>query len=77
MELDAGLIEKRTPAFAYALAQGHAKAPIRIVERGLRATSHSAMPRHVAPPGKGVGKIHWHAHGTLGEPRSSAKGSSD
>lgn len=36
-ELDAGLIEKCTPALAYALAQGHAKAPIRIVERELRA----------------------------------------
>ena len=43
MELDAGLIEKRTPAFAYALAQGHAKAPIRIVERELRA-AHRIPP---------------------------------
>lgn len=43
VELEAGLIEKCTPALAYALAQGHAKAPIRIVERELRA-AHRIPP---------------------------------
>jgi hypothetical protein len=43
VELDAGLIEKCTPAFAYAVARGYAKAPIRIVEQELRA-AHRIPP---------------------------------
>lgn len=37
MELQAGLISGATPALAYALAQGHAKSPIRSVEEDLHA----------------------------------------
>ena len=49
VELEAGLIEKCTPALAYALAQGHAKAPIRIVERELRA-AHRIPPCRATLP---------------------------
>lgn len=45
VELQAGLIARATPALAYALAQGHAKEPIRSVEQDL----HSA---HRHPPSR-------------------------
>lgn len=37
LELRAGLIARATPAFAYAVAQGYAKAPMRHVEQDMRA----------------------------------------
>jgi hypothetical protein len=43
LDLRAGLIERATPALAYAVAQGYAKAPIRSVERDLHA-AHREPP---------------------------------
>jgi hypothetical protein len=43
LELRAGLIERATPALAYAVAHGYAKAPIRSVERDLYA-AHREPP---------------------------------
>lgn len=43
LELEAGLIERATPALAYAVAQGYAKAPSREVEQDLRA-AHRCPP---------------------------------
>lgn len=45
LELDAGLIERCTPAFAYALTRGYGKAPIRIVEQELRAARRLSPSR--------------------------------
>jgi len=43
LELRAGLIENATPALAYSVAQGYAKAPIRSVKQDLHA-AHRAPP---------------------------------
>ncbi len=45
LELRAGLIENATPALAYAVAQGYAKAPIRSVEKDLRAARRAPPSR--------------------------------
>jgi hypothetical protein len=63
VELQAGLIYRATPALAHALAQGHAKAPVRSVEQDLLAArrcppSRSTMDR--------IGRmIGLDAHGTV------------
>jgi hypothetical protein len=45
VELEAGLIENATPALAYSVAQGYAKAPIRSVEQDLRAAHRDPPSR--------------------------------
>ena len=43
LELEAGLMQRATPALAFAVAQGHAKSPSRDVEQDLRA-AHRRPP---------------------------------
>jgi hypothetical protein len=43
LELAAGIVERATPALAYSVAQGYAKAPMRSVEEDLRA-AHREPP---------------------------------